>query len=308
MNYPIGTRVCDAESPEWLPQKNTGIGSSEAAGAVGLSEYMTPLSIYSRKVGRMPPVEETKAMRRGKRMEPFVVEDFTELTGIASAVYPMGLYRHANEPFMLATPDCLLASNELLECKTTNWRMASKLGYEGTDDVPTEYVCQAQQQLAVTGLLVCHVAVLIDCETLRTFRVDRNDRLIDAMTEAERELWERIQNQDPPEPNWEHRSTPRLIREVYGCVETGKVIELSDDVRQLWLLREEWAAKKNEAEKIEKELKARVSVAMGDAEFGDLGDGRAVKKHVGKRKGYTVEESVVSTIRAVKFTNEGRGL
>jgi putative phage-type endonuclease len=300
-------RLCEPDTPEWLEKRNTGIGSSEAAGAVGLSEHTTPLDIYSRKLNLVPPVEENKAMRRGKRMEQFVVEDFVEVSGVPVAAYPMGMYRHPKESFVLATPDALMANGELLECKTTNWRMAAKFGYEGTDDVPTEYVCQAQQQLAVTGLLVCHVAVLIDCETLRTFRVERSDRLISSMIEAERELWERIQNHDPPEPNWEHRSTPQLIRDVCGAFDPGKVVTLTDEQRAMWLRRDRLAKLKSRAEKREKEIKARIAFEMGDAEFADLGDGRAVKKSIRVRKSYTVAESRSLYIQAVKF-NPTRGI
>lgn len=56
--------IAQADTPEWHELRSKGFGASEAAAVAGLSQYETPLHVYMRKRGEMPPVQETKPMRR----------------------------------------------------------------------------------------------------------------------------------------------------------------------------------------------------------------------------------------------------
>lgn len=263
--------IANANTPEWYATRNKYIGASEAAAACGLSEWMTPLELFARKRGQLPEIEDNDAMRMGRRLEPIIRDEFCHATGAEIEVYPCPMVRHPTIEFMSATPDVKLVGGELLECKATTWRMASKLGDEGSDFVPESWLCQVQQQMAVMGADVAHIAALIDGRTLRRFIVERNELLIHAIIEAETELWERIKNNDPPEPNWNHARTPDLIRKMHGCTQ-GETVRLGSDLQASWDRQAELAAIIKDAEAKREIERAKVLHAMGESEFAILPD------------------------------------
>lgn len=288
-------------TPEWHELRKTGIGASESAAACGLSDYGTPLHIYLLKTEQLEPFEETDAMRRAKKLEPFFQSEFEHATGIKTISSPMGLYRSTENPFMLATPDALLEINELAEWKATTFRRAAEMGEQGTDDVPVDWVCQCQQQMYVVGLSVVHLVVFFDIQSVRTYRVDRNERLIDGIIEAERELWERIENRDPPEPNWEHPRTPQLIKEMYGIVDATDTVELSQESVECWNARRVIKAKVKQLEASAESLKAEVLFEIGNASSGIIpGTGKMVRRKMVERKGYTVEPRSYIDVRETR--------
>lgn len=226
------TPICEPDTPQWLEMRQQGIGASDAPAVVGLSQWSTPLEIFLRKTGQLAEKEQTDAMRMGHLLEPVIWTRFGELTKIPIVQRPVGLIAHQTHRFMLATPDAFVRpENEDLqvgESKTTSWRRSVELG-DSPEDVPTDWMIQVQQQLAVTDLEVGRLAVLLDGRTLLNFRIERNQNLIDALIEAETEFWERVQNNDPPPPNFQHESMPKLIKALFGNVSDHRVVDLSEE-------------------------------------------------------------------------------
>lgn len=294
---PIAAPLTD----EWHAARKTGFGASEASGVCGLSGYGQPLKIYLEKTGQIEPEDENDAMRLGKLLESVIESEFVRRTGIKVIESPMGLYRSADNPFMLATPDADLETRDLGEWKAMNFRRAAELGEQDSDNLPDDWVCQCQQQMHVMDRQRVHVAVLIDGRTLKTYQVERNDRLIEGIIEAERELWQRIENRDPPEPNWEHSRTPQLIREMYGIVEAGDAIELSEEAARWWQCRKALMETIRENKEEADVLKSQVMHEIGNAPGGILpGTGKMVRRKEMTRKGYTVEEKYLIDVREVK--------
>jgi putative phage-type endonuclease len=296
-----GLKVASPNDPAWREARYTGIGASEAAAACGVSEYETPLHIYMKKRGDLPESEETQSMRLGRRLEPIVVEEFAAVTGLEIGKYPVEMLRHEQHSFVLATPDAWLANQELLEAKTTTWMMAKKLGEEGSDAVPTEWLMQVQQQMAVTGAERAHVAVLLDGRTLKTFVVERHQALIERIIAIESELWERIRDGDPPEPTWSHARTPELIRQLHRGVDTGRVVELTDDARSAWSNYESLTKMAKEIDEQREAERSRVLAQIGDAEYGDLGDGFVIRRKLVEKTPYRVTPKPYIDIRKIKL-------
>lgn len=283
------TIVAPSATPEWYAARFTGFGASESGAAAGLSKYCTRLELYCRKRRLIPEVEDTEAMEFGRHNEPLVAKRGAGKLGIPIRQYPCPMMRHPEHPFMLATPDVILESDELLECKTTNFRIARGFGEEGSDYLPDEIVCQGQQQMAVTGLSVCHVAVLIDGRTLKMFRIERNDDLIAGLIRAEAELWERVQNEDPPEPEWGHASTFDLIRAMHGTV-NAEAIVLPDEMLPVFNRQLELAERIKEMEAERERLRAKLLHAMGDYAIGILpGCEFELTRSIRKATSYVVE-------------------
>src|SRR5437868_10477255 len=72
---------------EWLNVRRGGIGSSDAAAAVGLNPYKSQLELWMEKTGRdadLPktdPNDEASPMYWGTLLEPIVAAHYTKRTG-----------------------------------------------------------------------------------------------------------------------------------------------------------------------------------------------------------------------------------
>jgi predicted phage-related endonuclease len=147
-----------------------------------------------------------------------------------------------------------------------------------------------------------HVPVLFDSFQTKIYRVDRNELMIGFLIDAGKELWERIQNDDPPEPNWEHESTPKLIREMHSDI-NGQVVELEDITADAWFSYEQLGKQVKELNDRRKRYKSEVLYAIGDNYAGDLGDGRIVRRKLIEKAGHVVGPSSYIDFRAVKKPN-----
>jgi putative phage-type endonuclease len=266
------------DTPDWHQRRAAGIGASEIAAVVGLSKYATPLDVYLRKTGQIHDVIDNRAMRVGRRLEPVVIGEFCEETGEEVALYPCPMVAHPDHPYMLATPDADLVSGRLVEAKTASLRTLRDWGPEGTDELPDQYLCQCQHQLAVTGRDECKLAVLIAGDELRVYTVERNERLIGQLTEAAAEFWSRVERRDPPAPDLAHPRTPELLRGLYGSIADDQVVTLGPEAREHWAEYESLGRQIGELEKRRKLHQASVVAAIGGHLGGDLGDGRFVKR------------------------------
>lgn len=299
--------LAQANTEQWRVLRHTGIGASESAAAAGVSEWKTPLDIFCEKRGEVAQVEQTDAMRLGHLLEPVVEAEFLRRTGMVAVLSPCGFMRHKECEHVFATPDAILSGasgDEVGEWKTTTWRQAAKLGAEDTDDIPVEWLCQVQQEMAVTDLAVAHVAVLLDGRTLKTYRVERSPELIEQLIAAETELWERIENNDPPEPNWEHPRTHDLIRRLHGSVDGGLIV-LSDEISACWDQYETLGQQIKDLESRRKMDLARVLHAIGDNYAGILQGGERIVRR--KRIEATEISYTRGTYIDVRAVKAGKG-
>ncbi len=282
----------EPRTPAWHEAHHHCIGASRAAAACGLSRYEQPLDIYL-EVRGLKTREETPAMRLGLLLEPVVVAEYEHRT--QQVTQPCNLLFHPQYPFIGATPDRVVVTAEPqfpLEAKTSSFRRAGEFGEEGTDDIPVDYLLQAQQQMLVTMTERCDVAVLLDGRTLRLYTIRRHEKLIAGIIVAETELWQRIQAGDPPPPDWRHPSTPDLVKSLYGVEDKLEVV-LSDASVDAWGDCQALGAKIKELEAEREIMRARVLLAMGEAAIGILPGGNQlvrqsvnVKEHVRKASSY----------------------
>lgn len=182
---------------EWLKQRMSGIGGSDAPAVLGLSKWRTPLSVYQEKRGESAPIEDKEPMRWGRILEQPIRQEYAERTGRVVRV-PDGVIRHPQHDWMLATVDGVTDDGRLVEIKTA--RTADGWGESGTDEVPHAYLIQVQHYLTVTALSVADVAVLIGGQDYRQFEIPADAELQAMIVEAEAEFWRRVQDGIPPDP------------------------------------------------------------------------------------------------------------
>jgi len=89
---------------EWLAARENGIGASQAAAAIGLDPWQSPIGLWAEKLGLVPPPAENIAMQIGTELEPLIARLYTEQTGV-KVRRANNLRQHSAHPFMLASLD-----------------------------------------------------------------------------------------------------------------------------------------------------------------------------------------------------------
>lgn len=271
---------------QWLAERRTGIGSSDAAAVCGLSPWSNPLGVYLDKTGQLPDWEGNAATAWGTRLEPIIADAYQAETGVT--LKPAPLRRHGVYPWMIANVD-RVARDRIVEIKTANFFARDEWGEPGSDEIPEHYLVQVQHQLAVCPEFEwADVAVLIGGQDFRVYCVQRNAAVIDRLTDIEAEFWGRVQNRTPPEPDWSHPRTAELIDHLYGLNEIESAI-LDDEAQQLVDEYVRLGDESSAATAKRAEVKARLIYLMGGAGTGCLPDGRAVCRKTIERKAYEVK-------------------
>ncbi|KGK27594.1 YqaJ viral recombinase family protein [Pseudomonas plecoglossicida] len=275
----------------WLQIRKQGIGSSDAAAAVGLSPYKSQLELWLEKTGRdaglpkVDPHDEESPMYWGNILEPIVAWHYSKRTKHRVRRINAVLQHPDPElPWMLANIDREVIGADdvqILECKTAGINGA-RLWKEG---VPEYIQLQVMHQLAVTGKQAADVAVLLGGQTLEVHRIERDEQLIARLIELERKFWQYVETDTAP-PADGTPSAESALRCLYP-EDNGQVVdfsghaELSAAFIELRAVRQSIAGK----EKREAELKQMLQQAMGDASRAEFTGGyvswRKAKDSVG---------------------------
>lgn len=287
--------MTDKDRADWLRERRTGVGSSDAAalmlGAGSPGVYSTPLKVYLDKLGLLPE-EDSQPMRWGRLLEDVVGGAFEIETG-RKVVKPRDpLYRSPQRPWMIASPDReVVGERALLECKTADVSSRQQWGPSGTDVVPDGYLVQVQHQLAVLGLERAYLAVLIGGNDFRWYCLPRHEALIEAIAGITKGFWSMVQRQEPPGEDWSHPETPRLLELLHRPNPDAPAKQLD---AQALMIVDHLCALGEEIGELERERskeRSRLYRIMDEATVGHLPDGRRVERKLVTVKQHTVKES-----------------
>lgn len=268
---PTGLLILPADAPRerWLEARRSGLGGSDALASLGLSPYSSRYSVWADKRGLLPDTDDNEAMKWGRLLEPVIAQQFEEQTGVGTSV--CGLLRHVNRDWQLASVDRLTDDGAVLEIKTTS---AYRADDWDDDQLADAAEAQLQHYLAVTGLEHGYAAALIGGQCLEIRHVQRDERLIKVLIEAEAELWRLVEAGTAPALDGSEATTSAL-KHIYPWAEIDLEVELSDEgieaLRRYDQLGREIKAlveKKDAAKNV-------VCAELGDALTG-LHDGREV--------------------------------
>lgn len=186
----------------WLAIRRQGIGSSDAAAAIGLSPYKCALSLWLEKTGRKAPEDlaQKEPVLWGTILEPVLAGVYAQRTG-RRVRRVNAVLQHAEHPFMLANLDREVVGADAgvgtLEIKTASYHCAP----QWEDGIPIAYQCQVLHQLAVTGHAWADVAVLIGGQDFRIYRIERDEDKIADLIERETRFWQSVERDEQPEPD-----------------------------------------------------------------------------------------------------------
>ncbi|MGD0053074.1 MAG: lambda-exonuclease family protein [Vulcanimicrobiaceae bacterium] len=287
---------------EWLAIRRTGIGSSDAAAAAGVSEHedKTDFALYENKVGIAPDIDlsDSEAVYIGTKLEPFVAEMFSDRTGLQLRRSNRVL-RRRDLPFMLANLDReIVGAPEILEIKTVGFTshgfVSPAWGEDGTDQVPIDVRLQVQHQHAVRGSRMCYVAAFIAGVGLHVHPIERDDELIDTLVQLEARFWRRVEEKNPPPPTSFEDVKRRFPRQTMPS-------KAADEPTAEAALRyAELSGLKSRAEKEIEDLKGQIGAFLGEAEALLVGGKTFVTFKTQTRKAYSVAESTTRVMRVVK--------
>ncbi|WP_024873108.1 YqaJ viral recombinase family protein [Tolumonas lignilytica] len=236
------------------------IGGSDAAAILGVSKWRTALDVYMDKVNGKQPDDPSKAkiFARGKRMEPYIIDLFAEETGL-NIIRRGFRYQDPEYPFLCAEIDAEAESGENIEIKTVHPFASKDWGIMDTDDIPVYYAAQAMHGLMVTGKQVCIFGAMIGMDDFRTYRVERDEDVIQLLRQKEIAFWHNMEQRIPPEAQT-LSDAERLFKKDSG-LEVEADAESLEAIMQLKEL-------KAQAKQLDVQIEAaetKVKLAMKDA-------------------------------------------
>jgi hypothetical protein len=149
--------------------------------------------------------------------------------------------------------------------------------------------------MSVMGWLRVDLAVLL-YGRLRIYPIQRNEDLISIIESASKEMFERIQADDPPEPDWTHPQTLPLIKAIYG-VKEGVSVELPGEECDRWTEYQQLGDEIKELNARRDACKAQVLNTMGEAAIGETDCGYQLVRSVVSRKSYEVKAASYTQLR-----------
>ena len=278
----VSTTNLDRE--QWLTVRKGGIGSSDAAAAVGLNPYKSQLALWLEKTGRdaaMPQVDandDSTPVFWGTILEPIVATQYTKRTGLK--VRKVNAVLQHSDPdlrWMMANLDREVVGSaevQILECKTAGINGA-RLWKDG---VPEYVQLQVMHQLAVTGKQAADVAVLIGGQDLEIHRIERDEKMIANLIELERRFWQYVIDDIPP-PADGSDSADQALRCLYPQ-DNGRTLDLSGNPALSVAYVELKALKQtiSKQQQREAELKQLLQQAMGDVSRATFAGGQITWK------------------------------
>lgn len=256
---------------EWLQVRQQGIGSSDAAAAVGLHPYKSPLALWLEKTGRTASgsaqsdptsSDDSSPLYWGTLLEPIVAAHYTKRTG-HRVRRVNAVLQHPDRPWMLANIDREVVGApevQILECKTAGIQ-GSRLWQDG---VPEYVQLQVLHQLAVTGKEAADVAVLIGGQSFEVHRIRRDPAMIDHLMALEAVFWRHVQEDRPPPADGSDSSARALL--AMFPKDSGQTLDLSDDLVMNALFSDylDTRAQLEKFEALEAQLKQSLQQRMGD--------------------------------------------
>lgn len=245
---------------EWLLDRRRGIGGSDVATILGLNKWKSTYQLWLEKTGQVElDHANSEPAYWGNVLEEIVAKEFQERTGLKVRRRNQ-VFEHPLHPFLRANIDRdVVGEKAVLECKTANQFLANE--WEG-EEIPLSYLCQVQHYMNVMNYDHAYIAVLIGGQKFIWKRVERDQELIDMITERLVEFWETniINGVEPPVDG--SKAASDFLNERYSDEGTEEV-RLPESFDELIRYRDEM----KESEKIIKEeiaqLENRIKSEMG---------------------------------------------
>lgn len=259
---PTGILVTDAapETDAWFAARREGITGTDLPKILGITQYGNALSVWLDKRGELDD-DTGEAARWGQILEHPVANEWASRHD--AELWPVGVLANVDQPWIRASLDRLVVPGTCpdgeddpcgLEVKTRS-AFKSKVF---RSEVPDDVLAQTTWGLLTTGLHHMHVAVLIGGQELRSFRVDRDEKVEEYLLTAAAAVWEAVQDGVPPEAHPDAEGVLlALLNKLYAKRAGDR--DLDPDKARPWI---DQYAEGAEIEKQGKALKEQAKTAL----------------------------------------------
>jgi putative phage-type endonuclease len=253
-------------STEWTRNRSTYIGGSDCAAILEESNYSTPLQIYLRKKGILPPIEDNPILDFGHYFEPQLAAHFEQETGFKT--------RRVNQPFTHTKHEFLKAnidrqvlagkgldSTAVLELKTTTSQRMKSLDGE----LPREWYIQVIWYLGISRYSKAFIQVYLrdTCEFLEPQIIDPNPELFEQMTQKLVHWWQTYMEGEGRRPEPVNGEDALLL---YSDSNPEQVVEITPAGYALYQELSQVRDRKADLIKQEEYLKTKLKEKLGKAE------------------------------------------
>lgn len=183
--------------------RKKGLGATDCAVVMGLSQYKTPYELWLEKTGRREPTAILNDDRLHLRHahEETISREYARRHGVKLRRVNQTIF-HKRLPFMLCNLDrVIIGHRKIVECKSASGFMRPFWGETGSDAAPIEYLLQVQHQMACSEYEDSDIAALIDIDDYREYATPRNEKVIKKIEDACEKFWvENVLADIPPPP------------------------------------------------------------------------------------------------------------
>lgn len=204
----------DADRALWLRERRNGIGSSDVAAIVGVSDYGTAVHVWRDKLGYLNDEEAGEAAHWGNVLEDAIAQEWCRRN--ASVIRRVGLVARIDQLWMRATLDRMVLECPLNRDKRETCALEIKCRSAFKADkwkknIPDDVLAQVAWQMAVTGYRHIHTAVLIGGNDYRQAVVHRDDALEAYLADEGSRMWH-VNVAERIEPDWDLTHAAQLIK------------------------------------------------------------------------------------------------
>ena len=247
---------------EFLERRKAGIGGSDVAALLGLSNWKTPFQLWQEKTGRVDSnIEGSERLHFGQVLEQVVADEFSRRNDLK--VERRNNMFVKNEILLANIDRKIVGRKSVLECKTADKFTAHLWGDEDTEQVPEYYLTQVSHYQAVTGYQdpAC-LAVLIGGNEYRQFWIEYNKDLGEYLAEKCIKWWNDYVKNDTPPPATQNDNLSDYYKYSAGSKITADT-DIFNAIEALKIIK----PKIKELETQKKELEFEVKDFIGEHEL-----------------------------------------
>lgn len=257
--------------------RKKGIGGTDISAIVGLNPWKTPLDVFLEKTGQKEDQPDNENMWWGREMEPVLAKRYCKEKDISEnlLVLPPALknpIKHQGLSWYIGSPDGLIPSvfpKQAMIVGGVDFKTSGKpseWGEPGTDEIPEQYIIQAEWYMGLTGAQWWDIAVLLMGFTRKfaIYRVNRDDELIENLTDAGAKFWtDHVLANITPELDGS-KSATEYVKRLYPR-DSGPMLEPTDaEILTLVDAYRDAREKTNGYEKLADTYENRLKAFVGD--------------------------------------------
>lgn len=266
--FTLFSPVTDRE--DWLRWRRERVGASDVGAILGMSQWATPMTVYLDKQGLLDDQEPTRRMRLGQTLEPMILDEFTQETGLFVRDEQAAVF-DSEHPWRACTLDALAVESPNSAREDAVGTVQVKTTRERPWDVlPNNYALQVMYEMGIVGLAHAWVPVWHGLDAFAVYEVDFDAGMFDTICRIVDSFWrDNVLAENPP-PVDSSDATSEAIKDAFRDRAHDASVLVDETLAVEWL-----AAKKavTEADAWKKRVESTIRLTLGEATLGTDGQG-----------------------------------